>query len=303
MRHMELLYHFILETGPSLNGGRPLENEDSRVMMLTALSAPWLMYQLLALSAMHLSFKKSAEANSYREESTALQVQGLALYQENMDGVTAENCSAMLMFASLLSLHAFTEAVANSQNGMADFLDEFVTCLNLHRGVRVIAHQSWKHLLQSNMSSVLNRASQILDAAELQTQEQATLIGERLSRLLDQADMSEASDTACREAVSRLQLIYKSEPSARHPQEASQFAGDLIWVWPILLSGTFSDLLLKRQPEALIILCYYAVLLHHRRHLWLVGNGGRMLIEEITKSLGSYWRAWLDWPNEMLTEG
>ncbi|KAH7384643.1 hypothetical protein BKA66DRAFT_416650 [Pyrenochaeta sp. MPI-SDFR-AT-0127] len=307
MRHMELLTHFILEAGPSLIDYPLLDRGWFRLMMPDALSAPWLMHQLLALSAMHLSFSRPTEAKHYREEATALQMQALTLFNENMDGITAENCGATLMFASFLGLHSFAEAVADTEVDANGFLDRFVTYLNLHRGVKAVTQVSWELLLRSSFSSLLTSASETLDAAASQIHEQATAINEHLSRLLDQADMSTASETACRDAISHLQLIYKSDPYSREDSredtpEGDQHKGDLIWAWPIMISGTFTELLMKRRPEALIILSHYAVLLHRRRHIWLVGRGGRMLIEGITKSLGSYWRNWLDWPNQVLAE-
>jgi hypothetical protein len=59
-------------------------------------------------------------------------------------------------------------------------------------------------------------------------------------------------------------------------------------------------LLSRRKPEALIILAHYAVLLHRRRRVWLVGNVGWILIQEISKFLGTFWKTWLDWPNEVI---
>jgi hypothetical protein len=299
---MELLSHFIFETAPSLEEGRSPDREYLRVMMPTILSAPYLMHQALGLAALHLSHTRTAEVKHYRDEATALQTQALYLFNDTITEITTENCVSMLMFASLLGFHSLAEAVTASETDAENFLDRFVTYLNLHRGVRSVTDQSWKFLTQSNLSSILTRAERSLGAASSQMPEQATLVANHLDSLLDHADMGIASITACRDAVSHLQLIYQSELSAGDVPGEEQQATGLIWAWPILLSAVFTDLLMRRNPEALIILCYYAVLLHQRRRLWLVGNAGRMLIEAITRFLGTYWKQWLDWPNEMLEE-
>lgn len=139
-----------------------------------------------------------------------------------------------------------------------------------------------------------------MHATSLQSQEQATFITDRLHGLLRDADMGPESEQACREAVETLQLVYQSESSTEGP--SSEKAPGSIWTWPVLLSAVFADLLMKRRPEALIILCHYAVLLHRRRRIWLVRNAGQMLISEITRFLGTYWLDWLDWPNQMLQD-
>ncbi|KAH7406699.1 hypothetical protein DE146DRAFT_676056 [Phaeosphaeria sp. MPI-PUGE-AT-0046c] len=300
MHHMELFSQFIFETGPSVYEGGSIDNESFRAIMPAALSAPYAMYQMLALSALHLSHTRTAQASHYREEATFLQTEALSLFNDSWAEITTENCVPMLLFSSLLSLHTLGEAVIASETDAGGFLNRFVTHLNLHRGVRAVSSQSWQMLSKSNISSILDRTERALHATSLQSQEQATFVTNRLHNLLKEADMGPESEQACREAVESLQLIYQSESLIG--ESSAKMAPGSIWTWPILLSAVFTDLVMKRRPEALIILCHYAVLLHRRRHIWLVRNAGQMLISEITRYLGTYWSDWLDWPNQMLQD-
>lgn len=299
---MELFGHFIFNTAPSFSDGAPPSLHQLQSMMPATLSVPYVMYEILALSALHLSHEHPIQAAYHREEATALQTQALSLFNDSGGEVTAETCVPMLIFSSFLGLHTLAEAVTASRNDGIAFLDQFVTYLNLHRGVRVVTGQAWKLLTQSSISPLLDRAQHALNTAPSQSsQEQATTVAERLNSLLDDADMSTNSEQACRDAVSRLQLIYQSELQPDQVPGEEQPAG-LIWAWPIMLSGVFTKLLMERRPEALIILSYYAVLLHRRRRIWLVGDAGRLLIEEMTRFLGTYWKEYLEWPNQMLEE-
>ncbi|KAH8689243.1 hypothetical protein GQ44DRAFT_833138 [Phaeosphaeriaceae sp. PMI808] len=300
MHHMELFSQFILDTGPSVYEGGSIDHESFRAIMPAALSAPYAMYQMLALSALHLSHIRTAQASRYREEATFLQTEALSLFNDSLAEITTDSCAPMLLFSSLLSLHTLEEAVTASETDAGGFLDRFVTYLDLHRGVRAVTSESWQLLLHSNISSTLSRAERALNTASLQSHEQATFVADRLHILLNDADMGPESEQACREAVESLQLVYQSASSIGETSPESD--PGVIWAWPILLSGVFTKLLMKRRPEALIILCYYAVLLHRRRHIWLVRNAGQMLISEITRFLGTYWLDWLDWPNEVLPD-
>ena len=297
---MELLNQFIFETGPSVYEGRSIDNESFRAIMPAALSAPYVMYQMLALSALHLSRVRTVQSNHYREEATFLQTEALSLFNDSWAEITTESCVPILLFSSLLSLHNLGEAVTASETDAGGFLNRFVTNLNLHRGVRAVTSQSWQLLLQSNISFMLDRTERALNTTSLQSQEQVTFVTDRMHNMLDDADMGPESKQACCEAVESLQLVYQSESSIG--ETSTENAPGSIWTWPILLSGVFSDLLVKRRPEALIILCHYAVLLHRRRHIWLVRNAGQMLISEITRFLGTYWFDWLDWPNQVLQD-
>jgi hypothetical protein len=72
--------------------------------------------------------------------------------------------------------------------------------------------------------------------------------------------------------------------------------------WLVRVPPEFVDCLRQREPEALIILSHYAVLLYRGRGLWILGGGGRFLIESLCTSLGPEWQAWLDFPRAALEE-
>jgi hypothetical protein len=299
---MELLSNFMLETAPSLDTKSAIGLDLMRTMMPIVLSAPYLLLQVLALSALHVSHMKPLQADTYHAEATSLQIEALTSVDSYLRNINSSNCEAMLLFSSFLGIHALGEAVKMSKNDISGFLDRFVTYLNLHRGVKSVTSQAWAALLQSKISPVLREASGQLSIAAAQTPARAMLVTDHLHRLLDSADMSAENDTACRNAVSQLTLMYQADFLEDQASEVQRPSSGLIWAWPILLSNTYTDLLQRRQPEALVILCYYAVLLHQHGNMWFVGSAGHMLIESVTKALGSYWRHWLDWPNEVIRE-
>ncbi|KAG9233283.1 putative Zn(II)2Cys6 transcription factor [Amylocarpus encephaloides] len=70
--------------------------------------------------------------------------------------------------------------------------------------------------------------------------------------------------------------------------------------WPAMVQSEYMDLLMKRNPEALVILTRYGVLLHCHRELWCIASAGEYLIKSIDRHLGSYWESWLVWPNEVI---
>jgi hypothetical protein len=298
-----LFSHFIFETMPSLEETGSVDRGQVRIMMPMMLSQPYSLYQLLALSAMHMSYIHVKEAKQDLEEARALQTQALCSFNEAHIGVTVENCVPKLIFSTFIGLYALAEVTATADVDAGGVLDGFVTYMNLHRGVRAIISQSWNFLRQTSVSPILDRAeSAISHASSPYGLAAAAAVADRLSNLLDQADMSEKSRQVCRVAASQLGVVYQTNLDS--VESASQVhAPGLIWVWPINLSSEFTDLLSMRKPEALIILAHYAVLLHRRRPMWLVGNVGGILIEEISRFLGTFWKRWLEWPNEILAHG
>jgi hypothetical protein len=293
---VQLFSHFIFETLPSLGETGSVDHEQIRTMMPMIVSQPYTMYQLLALSAMHMSHTHMEEANRYLEEARSLQTQALRAFNDAHIEVTVENCVPMLSFSTLIGLYALAEVAGNAEADAGVVLDGFITYMNLHRGVRAIFSQSWTFLNQTSVASIVECAENAINHTSSSHQETAVAVAHRLHTLIDQADMSENSRQVCGVAASQLDIVYQTGSDSAVP------GSGLLWVWPINLSSEFTDLLSMRKPEALIILAYYAVLLHRRRRVWLVGNVGGILIHEISKFLGTFWKTWLDWPNEVISQ-
>lgn len=300
MRHLELISNFMMEIAPSLDTSRDVNFNLMRTTMPVVLSAPYLLLEALALSALHLSQTRFEQSDSYHMDATSLQIEALTSFDDHLGNINSDNCAAMLMFAGLLGIHSLAEAVMASKHDAEGFLDRFVTYLNLHRGVQSVTSQAWVMLLESNISPMLQQATDHLKLAASKEPQQANFVAGELNRLLDNTDLSAESSAACRDAVSRLKMVYQADHVDNQFTEMEQHSSGLVWAWPSLLSGTYTDLLRRRQPEALVILCYFAVLLHRRRSMWCVDCAGRLLIESVTKALGSYWRPWLDWPNKIV---
>ncbi|KAF2194559.1 hypothetical protein K469DRAFT_547075 [Zopfia rhizophila CBS 207.26] len=292
MHHMELLSHFLLDTSRSL-GDEQIHHSAYQFMFASSLSVPYLVNEILAITALHLSQLRPARAKFYSEEAAVFQTNALSLFNSTTVDMNAENAMSMLLFSSLLGIHMLADAVTASDSNNANFLDKFIVYLDIHRGVRAVTNGSWEFLRQSKLSPILESAA---SRPKGPCQEEAALVCDRLRELLEAVNMSETSLNVCKDAIRNLQWVFESEPDALDKQSTT----GLIFAWPILLSAEFTDLLLKRKPEPLIILAHYAVLLHKRRELWVVGGAGRILIESITNHLGTYWKQWLIWPNQVL---
>lgn len=70
--------------------------------------------------------------------------------------------------------------------------------------------------------------------------------------------------------------------------------------WPAVLTDDYPELLNQKQPQAMIILAYYGVLLHFCRDSWALCNLGANLVKAINKIIGPHLRRWMAWPNKMI---
>ena len=259
--------------------------------MKAALSAPYLMQELLALSALHLSLLHPAQREFYHHQASGLQTRALTIFNGSHLDVDSENCIAIVLFSSLLAMHSLCDVVSGPNDDFSNFLSSFIHCLDLHRGIRAITSHSWKFLQQSELVGALDFGEKVHCTSDLIGKE-----CDELRALLNSADIGQGSMKACEAAIDHLQRTFDIERTSGGND--SHFAS-----WPVLVPAEYMDLVIKRSPEALVILAHYAVVLHNHRGDWFIGEGGRLLINSISRHLGSYWDNWMAWPNSVLLEG
>lgn len=299
--HLVLLHHLDTDMvkAPTLYSA---SNEEDATKLLetifkSAVVSPYLMDELLAFSALHLSTLQSDAAEKQRYHNLAQQLQTRALTHFNAarQSVNEENCTPMFLFSSFLGMHLFFDAM-NSHHDFTECLDKFVGFLNLHRGVRSITGRSWQFLSQTELR-------QILGPIEMVDQSQSALPEadndcDKLLRLLNSDEsLSPTSLRACCTAVGSLKWVWNQHGALPKP-----YPTHVILAWPLLIHPDYIDLLRQRRPEALIILAHWAVLLYDDRDFWLFGNAGLFFIESITRYLGTYWDPWMDGPKRSVNQ-
>ncbi|KAF3018477.1 hypothetical protein E8E14_008942 [Neopestalotiopsis sp. 37M] len=303
VRHLVLLHHlesFIMQPSSLLAwAGADAARVFYNAVFKSAVAEQFLMHELLAFAALHLSTQQSDNASraDYLRQATELQTCALALFNATKHNVSSENCMALFMFSSLTGLHTLFEAVVSCTDSNS-MLDKTIHYLKLHRGVGAVTSQSWHTLRHSAIS-------RIMDAIEAGDQLYRQQLGEtdnecnRLAGLVRASSdkLGEGPHKTCQEAVNVLHWVCGVRRTVPEP-----FPSHLILAWPIRISAEFIELLEQRQPIPLIILAHWAVLLHFDRDFWVFGDAGRQIIKPILGYLGSYWDEWLDLPRSVVEQ-
>ncbi|KAK2596244.1 hypothetical protein QQS21_006336 [Conoideocrella luteorostrata] len=290
-----------------------------------SLDAPYLLDQVLALAAVHLSMhlpstsspsingQTSAEASptslisnltrfGLRDHATVLQNRAMASFNQlTSDTIHSDNPDAAVprfLFSSFLSLHALAETLSvlrTEDLHLHRFIDSFVDCLNLHRGIRAATGEPlYKLLSQSNELRSMLETLNITSEANRNKSPQGTEC-DPIKTVLDSEDLSTASLRAYRATVDSLQQSFDmySGLSVQHaPHAASAFS--------VTAPAEYADLLRKCSPEALVILAYYGVLLHRCRQYWMFRDVGARMVLCIANTLGTYWQDALAWPLQVV---
>ncbi|KAE8138947.1 hypothetical protein BDV38DRAFT_243292 [Aspergillus pseudotamarii] len=292
MLHAELFYHLLTETLPSLcksgNNGSPLHQE----MINHALGTPYLMNELLALAALHLSIIHDTQKDFYRHHSTQLQNHALRMFYETDSHATTEPPVPAFMLSSMVGMHLLCDILVYQDHDFQAFLDRFIHYLRIHRGVRTVIGGNWDRIKETSLKPILRDAE-----ASLQNH---TTDGEMCNRLLELIKASKLGPSLNETYEQAIKALQSSFNASQSGPAVDNIQGAL--AWPIMVTVEYTDTLVHRRPEALVILSHYAVLLHSCRNMWLFGDGGQFLVRSIDRYLGPQWAEWLYWPNRVLAE-
>lgn len=255
-----------------------------------ALAAPYLLHNVLAVSAMHLYLMDP----SRQELSTrALQLHNtaLGLARPHLISLRSSECLAMFLFAGLTAVYGLAEGSAVARldfEPIPNPLERILACFRLARGI----------------NSLLGSNQQFIAASWVGPMVWASIAAGRDQ--LDQFDGADPDYTTIRtlsfgleDPVHRRACLRAAEDlfrcihAVKHVQ-GQQATSRFILGWPVGIDATFEGLLEQKKPVALIILAYYAVLLHYGHSCWWTCGWPAMLLRFIDAELGQDWAEFLN---------
>jgi hypothetical protein len=292
--HMQLLIHVTQNSSMfDLSGVYSDHATGLALGLKEALTAPYLMHELLAFSAQHLAFLYPDKSKQYLHQAVSLQTRAISLFNSTWTQVNKSNCVAVLLFSSVLGHHLLADTLHKRHaDGLDGFITRYVQCIEMHRGIYTIAKSAWPLLMESEIQPILSRS------ANFTSREPVGNDCQSIKNLVkDAAGLAWPEKQACQRAIDYLQVGFDA---VAETGEAPVYRHQMIYSWTLLVTPEVNKLLARKQPEALIILAYYAVLLHHGRELWQVGRAGEYVLGLIDGYLGPNWDQWMQFPRHMI---
>lgn len=159
--HVELFY-CIIEDG-EWDFGEAGQKKARPHVLKHAITYPFLLNELLAASALHLSTRRPAQQPLNREEAIRLQSQALRLFNETIRDPNFQNIIAAFLFSALQGIATFFETFHPPAYEASDwtFFEKIVQSARFLQGVRaIVAGGDWWHfLLASDIKDILEEAA------------------------------------------------------------------------------------------------------------------------------------------------
>ena len=296
--HVELFY-FILESD-----FWALRNEDLKATRPHVLKYffmyPFLLDELLAVSALHLSTCRPAQRSLYRDEATRLQSHAQRLFNETIRDLNSQNIIPAFLFSALQGIATFFEIFHDPTYETSDwtFFEKVLQSVRLLQGIRAIVYGWWHFLITSDLKDILKEAVTL----NLEWNDMVTNRFEEFRvQILQSPGLDQTHATVYDKAIEELVLVYKSafgngSECSPHDRAAIKHATQ----WLIVVPPAYTELLVQRKPEALVILGHFAIILHKLRACWMVGDAGQQLLLLVEAHLEETWHATLSWPKSFV---
>lgn len=249
-----------------------------------AISHPFLMHGILALSALHIACLRDprtlADAGrDYLQIAISHQDRALALFREQLGDINYSNGKAMFAFASITVLYAFgfPRTPEPGSTAVGDLLQAFV----LTRGVQHILNQAMDTIFEDRIWAPLRD----LNDYEPTLPFEAQVAIDRLNK---------ANESCARQdPIFHDSFLYEKTINNLADLMAAVYAGlgfALACRWVIRLEPAFMDRIRDRRPLALAILGHFCALFPRFQDVWFGIEWGTRVVREIWYALDEYWK-------------
>jgi hypothetical protein len=251
-----------------------------------ALSHPYLMHCILAVSALHIINMSSHGNKAYREAAVRHQDAALSAFRPLLTNVTEKNCHA-LCASSVLTV-IFVAGVRESPGtaGNTYPLEKLLGICELTRGAYIIVRAAEQWIKNGSVSSLID-VKPWENAPELRPDILNAIkdIEESIKLTVKSEEMIAIYSSAL------LILVQTFEATAVNTDHPT-----IVFLWLVLIQRQFMDLLKVKDNMALVLLAHYGVVLQASAEHWWCGDLGYQIVEMVSNIFDDDWKRRIEWP-------
>lgn len=255
-----------------------------------AMSHRFTLHGILALAAQHLAYLKPDQRSRYLPSALSHYDLAVTSYRQSIQKITEENCTMLFAFSSILVQFAFglgqvLPPVSGEQSGaIASIIEIYHYC----RGIATVVDVGREWISKGILGYLLKR--KYVDARVENEPPEFREAFEKIHRRLDRDEsMPKEKKETYQETMKR--LLQCAATVITDPQDKA-----IAMIVPSTVRPMFVSCLEAREPIALVLEAYHAVLLHGLDDFWWAKGWAPRIIADIAKELDESWREVLLWP-------
>ncbi|KAK2767570.1 hypothetical protein FQN54_003728 [Arachnomyces sp. PD_36] len=283
---LELMLQWCTSTYSALSRDESTREIWQVIVPQEAVSQPFLMHGMLALSSLHIArLSSDTRRSTYMGIAVGHQNQALALFRPILGSINASNCNATFALSSIVTVFAFGFPQPSGPMDTLAAVDDLYQVFLLSRGMQQVLRSCQNWVLDGALGPVIK-----LDDYNTGLPDDAKNAIQRLREVNESLDKRDSrhETNIYKAAIDELEIVL--DRIYGNPKKAN-----IAVMWAIKIPQRYLDLLREHKPMALAILAHYSVVLHHlRKHWWLEGWSVRVL-GAIWSNMDAEWRSSISW--------
>ncbi|KAJ5745791.1 hypothetical protein N7520_010973 [Penicillium odoratum] len=254
---------------------------------------PSILHLILALSSLHLAYKKPELRGQYIEQADSHFTFGVRSVTAVLSQLNADNCQKIYIAATLICFIYFGrgprpgEYLIFSDSGPAEWLV-------LMNGVKFILQSHHAKIFSGILEPPPDHTIYSITPAMRSERHEHTVHLQAVQRLVEGGSVDERE--MC---ISAIQDLFEIMDDLYDRVSVGKQGGSLMHLligWLYRRPEAFVHTLEQKQPHALVILAYWAVLLKYMESAWFMEGWSDHVLTGISSSLHPDYLPWIDWP-------
>jgi hypothetical protein len=302
---IELLHQYLTATYTGLAGRNPPIETFWRINALhVGFAHHFVLHFPLALSALHLAYLRPDRREHYVTQAEHHFSIGLREVTKLLPRLDADNCQALYISAVLVCY--YTWAKGPSPGDFLVFSDQGpAVWMPLLRGVRSIIQTAGPEFLFSGLLAPMKAGPSRVTQSTAAQEQRPRVDWEEPMQEFRRFIVASSSSSSSAEANSELYLqaldsMVPCFEATYGKGEAGTYDGSpvnqVVFRWLYCIEETFVRCLQRKQPIALIILAYFALLMRILDHHWFMHGWVEHILTGIHGFLDEEYLVWLRWP-------
>ncbi|KAJ5310093.1 RTA-like protein [Penicillium atrosanguineum] len=292
---LQLFHHYTIETYRTMTNDGDQYHIWQKYLVEWGIEFPSILHLILALSALHLAHEQPILRVQYLQQADDHFTFGIRSVTSVLSQLNAENCQKVYMSAILICFIYFgrgprpKEYLIFSTSGPAEWL-------TLMHGVRLIVQTHRAKVFSGLLEPKSNEQSHDLTTEMRNELHEHTVHTEAVQRLVER-DISNKEDRGkYLAAIENLLEIMRGVYERRSAGSSGVDLMDLLIGWVYRLSEEMVGSLERKEPYALVILAYWAVLLKYMDSAWFMSGWAEHVLSGISTCLDEEFCPWIEWP-------
>lgn len=292
---LQLFHHYTINTYQTMTSGEDLGNVWQKHLVQWGIEFPSILHLILALSALHLAHEQPSLREQYIQQADDHFTFGIRSVTSVLAELNADNCQKIYMSAVLICFIYFGrgprpgEYLIFSASGPAEWLI-------LMRGVRLILMSHHDRVFSGILEpKPIDRGHDLTPEMRNELHEH-TVHTEAVQRLVERDISDEEERGRYLSVIDNLFEIMREVYERRSAGSSGVGLMDLLIGWFYRLPEEMVGNLERKEPYALVLLAYWAVLLKYMDSTWFMGGWPEHVLSGVSTYLHEDFRPWIEWP-------